>query len=207
MKRRLVLTAVVTVVIAFLGYRAYEMQTIETPAYAVVHADGAFELRQYPEIVTAEVAREGSRQQAVRSAFGALARYIFARDREGESIAMTAPVTQERLAAEPSGGSRGNWRVAFIMPADRQFDKLPKPASDDIALDRKQPGEFAAIRFSGWWTDALFARKERALREWLETQDRRAAGNAIYAYYNDPLTPGFWRRNEVLVPIAQREGG
>ncbi|HSO84035.1 MAG TPA: heme-binding protein, partial [Thiocapsa sp.] len=28
-----------------------------------------------------------------------------------------------------------------------------------------------------------------------------AAGPAVYAYYNDPFTPGFLRRNEVLIDV------
>jgi hypothetical protein len=27
-------------------------------------------------------------------------------------------------------------------------------------------------------------------------------GPAVYAYYNDPFTPGFLRRNEVMIDIA-----
>ena len=28
------------------------------------------------------------------------------------------------------------------------------------------------------------------------------AGAAVYAYYNDPFTPGFLRRNEIIIPIT-----
>jgi hypothetical protein len=38
-------------------------------------------------------------------------------------------------------------------------------------------------------------------------RDLEAAGEPIYAYYNDPFTPGFLRRNEVMIPIQRNERG
>ena len=66
-------------------------RSVETPAYEVVLSDGVFELRRYPEMTLAQVTRTGSRRSAVQAGFSPLARYIFAKDREGDKIAMTAP--------------------------------------------------------------------------------------------------------------------
>ena len=173
--------------------------TVETPPHGVITKDGPFELREYPALRVAEVQRTGPRQDAVRAGFGPLARYIFARQRDGEKIAMTAPVTQV-----PRTGN--TWSVQFIMPSGYTLADLPAPADADIALHEWPAARRAAIRFSGVATDASIADAEARLRAWLDRQGLRAAGPPIYAYYNDPLTPGFLRRNEVLIPVDAPAG-
>lgn len=175
----------------------YVSSTIETPDYVVLDRDGAFELRDYPRLLVAEVRRDGARQDAVRSGFRALAGYIFARDRDGDSIAMTAPVLQA-LGEEASDP----WRVSFVMPSHYSLDALPAPSGSDVQVTERQARRLAAVRFSGRWSDERFQAKEAALRDWMAARGRRATSPPIYAYYNDPLTPGFLRRNEVLIEIA-----
>ncbi|MEM6948286.1 MAG: heme-binding protein, partial [Pseudomonadota bacterium] len=41
-----------------------------------------------------------------------------------------------------------------------------------------------------------------ALEGWLAVQGLEAAGAPEYAYYNDPFTPAFMRRNEVMIELA-----
>ena len=86
-----VLAAILVLVVAWY----IQTRNVETASYQVVESDGDIEIRDYPALVVAEVTRTGSRDQAVRSGFGPLARYIFAKERAGEKIAMTAPVTQK----------------------------------------------------------------------------------------------------------------
>jgi hypothetical protein len=166
---------------------------VEAPAHAVELAEGPIEIRRYPAMVAAEVTRSGDRQAAVRAGFPPLARYIFGRDRPGEKIAMTAPVTQT-----PAGDA---WTVRFLMPAGRSLDSLPDPGGD-VWLVELPAQHMAAIRFSGRWTDARFAEAEARLRDWLAARGMSSAGPPVYAYYNDPFTPAFLRRNEVLLPLA-----
>jgi effector-binding domain-containing protein len=168
-------------------------QSVETPAYAVELRDGAMEIRTYPALVAAEVRRPGSRQEAAQAAFSPLARYIFARDRPGGKIAMTAPVTQNR--------DEGAWTVRFLMPKDLGIAALPAPAGD-VQLAEIPAGRLAAIRFSGRWTDVNFTAAEARLRTWLAARGLTAVGPATFAYYNDPFTPWFLRRNEVHLRLA-----
>jgi len=172
-------------------------RNIETPNYVVVNRDGDFELRDYPALTVAEVVREGPRSQALRGGFRPLAGYIFANERSGEKIAMTAPVTQE-----PAEGD--SWRVRFIMPRDWSLEDLPRPAQDDVRLLRTEPRRMAAVRFSGGWESAEFERHEERLRAWIAERGLEPTTAPTYAYYDDPFTPGFLRRNEVLIGV---EGG
>jgi len=59
-----------------------------------------------------------------------------------------------------------------------------------------------AIQFSGVANDQLLAEKEATLRTWMARQKLDARGPATYAYYNAPFTPGFLRRNEVMIEVA-----
>jgi len=195
----------------------YVVQNVEQPSYRVVEANGAIELRDYPALVVAEVVRRGDRKSAVNAGFGPLASYIFAKDRGGESISMTAPVTQSRPASKPeaiamtapvtqsaTGPGGDSWVVRFIMPSKYSLADLPKPGSGDVTLKNVPAARRAAIRFSGVATDETIAVQEAELRRWLTARGKTSDGIATYAYYNDPFTPGPLRRNEVLIEV---EGG
>lgn len=41
------------------------------------------------------------------------------------------------------------------------------------------------------------------LQAWMNKQGIEATGQPTYAYYNDPLTPGCLRRNEVLFDVIK----
>lgn len=181
------------------------LQDIETPAYRIVDADGDIELRDYPELVVAEVERRGSRRQAVQRGFGPLAGYIFARERAGPRIAMTAPVTQRLRDETAIGEGFDAWVVRFIMPAEFAIEDLPAPGQRDVRLRSLPPACRAAVRFSGVATDYVIAEREAALRAWLNGRGLPSDGAADYAYYNDPITPGFLRRNEVIIDLGDRE--
>ncbi|MEM8803039.1 MAG: heme-binding protein [Pseudomonadota bacterium] len=170
-------------------------QSVETPPYSVVLGDGDVELRQYPEMTLAQVARSGSRSSAVRAGFSPLARYIFAKDRSGEKIAMTAPVVQT-----PTGD--GAWAVSFILPTGISANDAPAP-SGDVTLVTEPERLMATIRFSGVWTDERFNNAADRLKQWIENEGLSIQGPVEYGYYNDPFTPAFLRRNEVLIPVVR----
>ncbi|MBA4281031.1 MAG: heme-binding protein [Ralstonia sp.] len=208
--------------LAVLGAGAwiYVVSTVEQPKYSTVLADGAIEVRDYPALVVAEVTRRGDRGSAVRAGFSPLAGYIFARNRPGDSVSMTAPVTQtqtpqadQKIAmtapvtqtpAQPNDEDPANaiWLIRFIMPSQYTLATLPRAAGDDVRLLDVPASRRAAIRFSGVATDALIDANERALRAWLSARAITILGAPTYAYYNDPFTPGFLRRNEVLFDVT-----
>ncbi len=181
---------------------------VEAAPYSVEFSEGAFEVRQYPEQVVAEVERRGSREAAASSAFRALFNYISGKGRSGDKIAMTAPVTQnpEPIAmtapVAQSQGQDGVWTVAFVMPVGSTLETLPTPAGNDVRLEVRPAQRVAAIRFSGRWTDSNFADKTAELTRWMKARDLSPAGSPTYAFYNPPFTPWFMRHNEILIPIG-----
>ncbi|HJL42852.1 MAG TPA: heme-binding protein [Myxococcales bacterium LLY-WYZ-16_1] len=195
MRTLLVVGAVVVVALAAFALWFGSIRNVQTPSYTVLQKSGAFELRGYPEMVVAEVERDGDRAQAVRRGFSPLARYIFAEDRRGEKIAMTAPVTQQRVN-DPNANAR--WQVRFVMPAQYEQGELPEPTSEDVRLRSVAARKMAAIRFNGSPTDSLMEEKRAELLEWMNDNDLEPVGPPIHAYYDPPFMPGFLRRNEVL---------
>lgn len=212
--RMIVLLAMVVAAVAgaAVGAWVYIVNNVEQPAYRVATTDGSIEVRDYPPLVVAEVTRSGDRKAAVNAGFRPLASYIFASDRAGDKIAMTAPVTQSR---EPSAmtapvtqsasvsGELDSWTVRFVMPAEYTLATLPRPASADVRLLELPASRRAAIRFSGVATDKLLAEQEQRLRAWAAAQGLAISGPPTYAYYNDPFTPGPLRRNEVMLDVAK----
>ncbi|MGE5153561.1 MAG: SOUL family heme-binding protein [Bdellovibrio bacteriovorus] len=194
--------------VAALAVFVFVVQNVEQPSYRVVERQGDLEIRDYPSLIQAQIRRQGARKEALRSGFGPLARYIFGKERAGEPIAMTAPVTQrpvETIAmtapVTQTRDGRDDWAVSFIMPARYRLDELPVPAGD-VRLVEVPARRVGAIRFSGRASDAEIAGKESELRAWLAKRGVSPEGPPLYAYYNDPLTPGFLRRNEVLLDLA-----
>ena len=171
---------------------------VETPAYSVVQTDGDVELRRYPEMTLVQVTRAGTRRNSVQSGFSPLARYIFAKDLACEKIAMTAPVVQKPI--------NDKWTVSFILPSGVSVEDAPKP-SGDVTIVTEPARLMATIRFSGVWSDRRFNQATNRLRRWIESNDFSINGQFEYGYYNDPFTPAFLRRNEVLVPVKDRGEG
>nr|WP_295882876.1 heme-binding protein [uncultured Thiohalocapsa sp.] len=205
-----IIAAGIVLAVAALLVFVYVVQNVEQPDYTLVRQDGDFELRDYPKLTVAEVRRRGDRKEALGAGFGPLARYIFAKERSGDKIAMTAPVIQQSDAATPSaasaaGAGAGEWSVGFIMPKDAVAAGLPAPANAEVRLTELPPRRVAAVRFSGRTTDAHTAAQRKRLLDWVAAQGLGAGSEPIYAYYNDPLTPGPLRRNEILLVVTDHQ--
>lgn len=182
----------------------------ETPRHNIERQDGDIEIRRYEPQIVAEVTVDGDRRTAANRAFSPLADYIFAKDgRDGDTIAMTAPVTQSRAdqtiamtaPVTQSANGHGQWTVQFIMPASWTMETLPAPANPAVTLRRKDERRVAVIGFSGRPTHDNVERNETELRTWLAANDLTPSGPAVYGYYDPPFKPGFLRRNEVMIPL------
>jgi effector-binding domain-containing protein len=108
---------------------------------------------------------------------------------------MTAPVVQKPI--------NDKWTVSFILPSNISLEEAPEP-SDDVKLVTEPARLMATLRFSGVWSDRRFEEAANRLRRWIEGEGLRIQGPFEYGYYNDPFTPAFLRRNEVLVPVIFR---
>lgn len=185
----------------------------EEPPFLVTLRDGAFEVRDYPALLAAEVSVRGSRDEASNAGFRLLAGYIFGGNTRRQSIAMTAPVVQQRSGSETIAmtapvtqtGSGDAWIVRFVMPAGYSLDTLPTPNDPRVRLVTVPPQRFAVVRFSGLARPAEVESRTADLRAFMARQQLGGGGPASLARYDPPWTPWLMRRNEVWLPIAAGE--
>ena len=171
---------------------------LETPAYKVVEKDRNIEVRYYESMLLQSVKVSGNQYKSLRQGFRPLVNYIGAKGREGEKISMTAPVMQSL------GNTNNEWIVSFSMPSKYSKKTLPEPNNKQVYSEQLKPIMAAVIRFSGK-TDrsgSLVKEKEKTLLNWLKNRDFKIISKPKYLFYNDPSTPGFLRRNEVMVIIS-----
>ena len=168
---------------------------LEQPKYKVVRKENDIEVRSYDKILMSSVKVYGNQYNALRKGFQPLVRYIGAKERVSEKISMTAPVIQT------TNDETENWTVSFAMPSKYNIDNLPKPTNDDIYFEEIQPSLAAVIRFSGVADTSLLNQKASVLKRWLELNGYTESSSPKFLFYNDPTTPGFLRRNEVMIII------
>ncbi|WP_217701492.1 SOUL family heme-binding protein [Thalassospira lucentensis] len=183
------------------------MSDVETPDYDVVSSDGAFEVRQYPPIIIAEVTLDGSRKDAIGDGFRLLADYIFGNNKVKQDIAMTAPVQQQKsteiaMTAPVQQQSSGDeWTVSFVMPSKYSMETLPDPVNQRVSLKQVPAKKYVVITFAGTTSDENVQEHEEKLKTYITDNSLSVFGPPKYAFYNPPWTLPSMRRNEVMMEI------
>lgn len=184
------------------------VMAVEEPAFKTVLSDGAFEVRDYPGLIVAEVTVSGDQKEAASKGFRLLAGYIFGGNKRRQSIAMTAPVTQELVsqtiamtAPVTQIQNAGNWTVRFTMPSAYKMETLPEPNDPKVKLRHLPATRFAVLRFSGLAGKSDVEAKSAELLAASKAHHLRTNGPVTLAQYNPPWTLWFMRRNEVMVTV------
>ncbi len=206
--------AVASVLLLFLTLIASPAMAVEEPAFVRLSQDGAFEVRQYPALIVAEVTVEGDQSTAANRGFRLLAGYIFGGNDGGRKVAMTAPVLQSKSGGQKiamtapvtQAPSPEGWVVRFIMPSGYSLASLPAPNDPRVRLLPQPPVRYAVVRFSGWARDGDRVKHTAELTAWMKARKLKAAGPPALAQYDPPWTLGFARRNEVLIPVETPAG-
>jgi hypothetical protein len=167
---------------------------IEKPKYTVLKKDRGFEIREYDAQFLAQVDGSGTWNEALNRGFRILADYIFGGNETGAKIAMTAPVTTTR-------SGKDSYRISFMMPRKYTIDKLPEPNSGEIEFVELEKHRAAVLKFSGYLNEELLGKKIDELKNWLGKEKLTRESEFISAQYNPPWTPGFFRKNEIIVKV------
>jgi hypothetical protein len=137
-------------------------------------------------------------------AFGALAGYLFGKNKQKEAMKMTTPVlTNER------GDDK---LMSFVLPSkfwtEKDLSKAPEPLDGSgVELELNQGGERAVTMFGGFASKADVEKRKKKLLEALKRDKEWEAVESetpVLAQYNDPFTPPWKRLNEVSVAVRPR---
>ena len=180
----------------------------EEPDYQVVQKLEDIEIRAYAGYAVAEVVVTATAADAGNLAFPILAGYIFGKNKGERKLAMTAPVTQsaepvklEMTAPVTQSAAPGGFRVQFVLPKGVTQASAPEPLDARITLRDIAPSRVAAIRYSGFWSDANYGQPLAQLQTRLRAANLDWVGEPVYSRYNAPFTPWFLRRNEIWLQL------
>ena len=190
--------------------RGGDAMAIDEARYSVLEREGSFELRSYEPQVVAETVVEGDFDKVGSEGFRRLFRYISGENRKKQSIAMTAPVSQqgggEKIpmtapVGQEKAGAR--WSITFLMPPRCTIKSLPEPLDPGVKIKSVPARLMASLRYTGTWSRKRYLARETELRKMLIARGFTAQGEPVWARYNPPFTLWFLRRNEVLIPVSQ----
>ena len=166
----------------------------ETPNYKVVKNDGAFEVRDYSEMMVVSApmkSADGNRNGAFRQLFG----YISGKNETKQKIAMTTPVI---TSSNDNGGA-----MSFVVPQEVAQAGAPDANNTELVISKRSGGRFAVYRYSGRWTEARDKVAREKLIGWAKGQKLSVKGSVEKASYDPPFTLPAFRRNEVMVRIGK----
>jgi SOUL heme-binding protein len=156
--------------------------------YVLRRREGAFEVRDYPNLAVAETRRDDGRNDP---AFNRLFGYIQGQNSVQRKIPMTAPVLLRKSAERNT--------MSFVMPDD--LAPPPEPRDPAVEVNALPARRYAVFRFQGWPRWATERKAIATLRAWLIARNLPASSDPILAYYDPPWIPSPLRRNEVLIEI------
>jgi hypothetical protein len=162
----------------------------ESAPYKVVRSEGKFEVRDYPAVTVVETPMARS-EKGENGSFSRLFRFITGGNEAKQKISMTTPVFMS--------GTDSNATMAFVMPAKLAATQVPKPADASLKVRELNPGRFAVLRFSGGRNAKKEAQSLGRLQSWMKAQGLKDLSSPVYGYFDPPWTPGFLRRNEVML--------
>jgi hypothetical protein len=156
----------------------------------------------------AEVVLQASADEAGNQAFPILAGYIFGKNKGEKKFAMTAPVTQSAVpvkmpmtAPVTQAAVPGGMRVQFVLPKGVTLESAPEPLDPRVQLRLVPASQWAAIRYSGTWSQANYEQHLALLKAALDKAGVATQGEPVLARYNAPFTPWFMRRNEIWLAL------
>ena len=179
---------------------------IDEPGYTVVRTDDAFEVRRYEPYVVAETVVNAPADEAGNQGFRILAGYIFGQNKGARKIEMTAPVAQTptkiaMTAPVAQSATSDGYVVQFAMPPEWTLETLPEPTDSRVKLGAIPARTVAVVKYSGTWSQSNYEENLKNLKDALAKTGLIWHGEAIWARYDPPWKPWFWRRNEILLEL------
>ncbi len=179
---------------------------IDEPRYTVVRTEEAFEVRRYEPYLVAETLVSATAEEAGNQGFRILAGYIFGGNKGERRIEMTAPVAQTPVriamtAPVAQSATAGGYLIQFAMPREWTLKTLPEPNDPRVTLREIPARMIAVLAYSGTWSQSRYEEHLKKLQDALKKAGLSWHGEPMWARYDPPWKPWFWRRNEVMVEL------
>lgn len=198
----------------------------EQPVYEIIKSEiideTSMEIRTYEPRLMAKVTVDGTRDDAVGAGFRILAAYIFGDNITSKEIPMTSPVTQTKSKATQAKKedllsekipmtapvtqtetTNGDWVITFDMPDSYTLETLPKTDDKRIIFYNTVPEKRVNVQFSGLMSDKKIETYTSKLNDYIAQEKIKVIGNPELAYYDDPFTLPWNRRNEISYKITE----
>jgi len=179
---------------------------IDEPRYTVARAYDVFEVRRYESSVEAETVVSAAAEEAGNQGFRILAGYIFGQNKGERKIEMTAPVAQTptkiaMTAPVAQSATSSGYVIQFTMPREWTLETLPEPIDSRVVLRAVPARTVSVLGCSGTWSQARYEDHLKTLRDALAQAGLHWHGEPIWARYDPPWKPWFWRRNEIWLEL------
>ena len=196
---------------------------IEEPRYEILVSDGPHEIRRYAPMLVAETFVDGDMTEASNKGFRLIADFIFGNNQvpgsdqkskiamtapvalepQSSRIAMTAPVTVEPQTSGARLESASRWRIHFVMPSAYTLATIPQPRNDAVRL-REIPAQYFAVHRYSWLnTPSRVQQKTQETLHWAQQRSLQVLGAPQLARYDPPWTMPMFKRNEIMIEVAQ----
>ncbi|RYZ07521.1 MAG: heme-binding protein [Myxococcales bacterium] len=190
-----------------------------TPTYKKELRLGRIELRRYAPHLRATTWVDASTwSEALSDGFQRLADYLFGANEYEERLAMTTPVllsmpassAQRRngesfqapgVATVPQLNGPARRQMAFVLPAERTLEDLPRPKDRRVVLSTVPAQRVAALAFRGSYGGDLPAHKRNELLFLVKCAGLKPVSEVWFAAYDGPSTLPVLRHSEVLVEV------
>lgn len=156
--------------------------------FDIISSNDLYEIRKYSDRLAVEViwTKQGK-------SFGKLFNYISGNNETNQKIKMTTPVT--RIKKEK------NMTMRFYLPPKFDKSNVPNPSNSELKIITIEGGYYAAIQFSGRYSDNNFIKHKEILKKSLNKDNILILSTPIKATYNAPYTLPLFRRNEVMFRV------
>ena len=170
------------------------------PPFEVLKTHKKVQLRCYEGFTVAETSFKSEYRPGSRNGFRKLAGFLFGNNDKNEKMKMTTPVSMRPAPHSP----QDSWSMFFVMPPDYQKLGSPKPERPDIRIYEVKPFCALSVRFSGWADDEDLEKHTAALLKVAKENRYELTGEeSQLLVFNQPLVPGPFRRNEVILKVKR----